>query len=443
MRDALMGKTVQDIDVVEIGESAEEVIEHVKPFLRKKFLVNDRFSTVRCVLKTSQVVDFSCAEDIESDLLRRDFTINAMAYHLADDTWYDPFGGREDVARGKIRAVREENLIEDPIRILRGFRFIGELNFTPEEKTLEWFHQYRHLVRKTAGERISEEIKKIFSSRFFLLALHYLHLTQVLEAVFPALESFPATPASSFSPMNLWEHTLACLKELENILAHPENHFERFGEKVSRYLRETCPLWVIRLALLLHDVGKPVTMEKKENGWTFYGHDVAGAEIAENILKLYRFSGEEVEWVKTLISGHLRVGFLSDQYPVSARAIYRFYKDYGEKGIALLVLARADILGYHLLPEEHQWGKYQKETIRELLSAYYEKAGLVVKPRRLLSGSDLKQMGIPPGPIYSLILDRVAEAQVEGSISTKEEAIHFVRQYLKSLSGEDYVAERP
>ncbi len=430
LRDAVLGQPVQDVDVVRIGGNVEEIIYPLEPRLRKRFLVNDRFRTIRCVLDTSEVVDFSQAEDLHADLGRRDFAFNAMAYDVARNVLLDPFYGMKDIIDRRIRAIKQGNIIDDPVRILRGFRFISELNFSLDSETIFWFGKHRPGLRLVAPERLSEEIRKIFSGPHYIESVRIMQDHSILSVIFPTTDAFDEMEASSFSPLTLWDHTCYAMRKLEEILRKPDAHFERFAPKIREYLAQVCPLWVIRLSVFLHDIGKPKTRRKEQEGYTYYGHDTVGAEMVEQMMTRYRFSNEEIDWVKTLVAGHLRVGFLADHYPLSPRAIYRFFKDFGDKAIALLLIARADILGYLVDLEQQKWGRNQKATIMELLSAYYERSAILLKPPRLLTGEDLKQMGIPAGPIYSLVLDRIAEAQIEGLISSPQEARQFVLQFL-------------
>jgi poly(A) polymerase len=194
---------------------------------------------------------------------------------------------------------------------------------------------------------------------------------------------------------------------------------------------------MLKLACLLHDIGKPGTKTFDEKGkMRFLGHAVEGAEMAELLMKRFRFSNREIKTVKLMIENHLRPGYLvSDEMP-SSRAIYRFFRDTENTGLDTLILGLADHLaarGPSL--DQEQWNQHI-ETTRYMLSKWYE-GHTKAKPAKLLDGHIIiKRFGIPPGPRLGEVLEMVREAQASGEVTTEAEAMQLVERALENTERE-------
>lgn len=434
IRDSILGRPIVDLDVVALPEARAKceaiLARHSRGFVR----INDRFSTVRYFTRRGTCVDFSVAEKgIEADLLRRDYALNAIAMEVATGTLIDPAGGLRDLRARRIAVVRPENLSEDPLRVLRAYRLASECDASITPETRDAIRAAAPLLPRVAPERIYEELRRLGRLQSASEIVHQMHADGALVVIFPEMRPMETTPASPIYDASVMEHTLAALTALDGILRDPSAEFGRFGPQILRFLAADEWPFILRVAVLLHDIAKPATVRKVRGSLHYYGHDTAGAKMAEEILKRLRFPNRDIDRVVTLIRGHLRPGFLSAEQTLTPRQIYRYYREFGDLGVALLVHARADLLGYGPEAKDQPYGRNQPAITEELLSAYFVRNQILVRPPRYLTGDDLKALGIPPGPIYTTLLEAAREATALGNIQSREQALKWARAFRESL----------
>jgi poly(A) polymerase len=436
VRDPLLGRPVADLDIVALPENAPAVESALAPFRRQSIRINDRFSTVRYLLNNGAFLDFSVAPDtgILADLLRRDFTINAMAIETQTMSLWDPANGFKDLLAKRLSAVHPENFRDDPLRILRGYRIAREcgLAWTPETRSA--IVSARDLLSTVAPERIYEELRRLLRLQGSAADLRQMANDQVLFALFPEMTPMTTTPASPVFELNVLEHTLASLDALDAILQDPSEQFGRFGTPLALFLARDDWHFILRVSLLLHDIAKPATATFVKGSLHYYGHDARGALMAEQILRRFRFSNRDRALITALIRAHLRIGFLSEKDHLNPRQIYRYFHEFGDLGIPLIVHARADLLGYAPNISDQPYGRHQPAITETLLSAYFERNQILIRPPRFLAGDDLIALGIPPGPIYTTILEAAQEATALGKISSHEQARDWARKFYEHLT---------
>ena len=259
--------------------------------------------------------------DIEEDLARRDFTVNAIAYDPVDGRVVDPFGGLEDMQRKLLRAVGapKERFQEDGLRILRGARFVATLEFELEEATEAAFRGALDTFRRVSPERVREEWLKAMKAPMPSRAFEVMRRTGILEVTYPELLEQVGCAQNRWHAYDVWNHTMRVLDECE-------------GDPIER------------TAALLHDVAKPRTRARSEKtgDWTFYHHERVGADMADRWLRAYKFANKERELIVGLVRHHLIC--YSDDW--TDAAVRRFMKRVGHDRIdPLLRLGRADALG--------------------------------------------------------------------------------------------------
>lgn len=259
--------------------------------------------------------------DIDQDLARRDFTVNAIAYDPVDEQLADPFGGLQDMQKKVLRAVGDpsERFGEDGLRILRGARFVATLDFELETDTEAAFRGALDTFRKVSPERVREEWLKTMKARAPSRAFDVMRRTGILEVTYPELLEQVGCEQNKWHAYDVWDHTMHVLDESE-------------GDPVER------------IAALLHDVAKPRTRahSDKTDDWTFYHHEKVGADMADRWLRDYRFSNQERDLITGLIRHHL-ICYSSEWTDAAVR---RFIKRVGSDQIdPLLRLGEADALG--------------------------------------------------------------------------------------------------
>jgi putative nucleotidyltransferase with HDIG domain len=471
VRDLILGRPVHDWDFV-VDQGAMSLARTVGDALGGAFFpLDEERGTARVVLGAEQGppwdLDFAClrGEGLDADLAKRDFTINAMAAG-EDDNLIDPLGGREDLVCRRIRATSERAFRDDPVRLLRAARLEAELGFEIEPQTEVWIRRDAPLLSHPATERIRDELARglaITGASAFIQRLEDLKL---LVHVVPEVASLKGVPQSYPHRFDVWRHTLTVIDLLELVLvsvtsAAPQFDFRRppdvpngawgdlermigqFAEDVSRHLAVAVSAdrnrWLLlKLAALLHDIGKPRTWSLDEDEHIhFYNHEPVGARIAAARLRKLRFSRDEVELVRTIVEGHLRPAHLARGGEITRRAIYRYFRDTGDAGIDIVLLSLADHLatwGPNL--REARWMR-RLEVAELLLYHYFEQREETVAPQLPIDGHDLmRELGLEPGPEVGLLLDALREAMAGGEIETAEEALMLAREIGKRIQVE-------
>ena len=404
VRDGLLGKTPKDYDVA--TNARPEAVQKIFP---KTIPVGTQFGVVLVVLEgeTFEVATFRFDGPyldgrhpshvrfgtLEEDVKRRDFTINGMMVDPLSDRVIDLVGGREDLARGLLRAIGEPNhrFEEDRLRMIRAVRLAAGMDFTIEESTFHALQELAPSITSVAWERIGDEITRLLMEGGARKGFELLDRTGLLEVVLPEVATMKGVEQTpDFHPEgDVWAHTLTLLGHLRQ------------------------PTETLAYGCLLHDIAKPVCINRNAARVTFYGHTEKGAEMAVEILKRLKRSRAVWERVAYLVKNHLR----HTQAPnMRLSTLKRFL---AEEGIEeLLELTRIDALSSN---GDLRHYNFCMQKLEEL-------AQEEIRPAPLLTGADLIGMGLSPGPLFGEILKRIEEGQLEGDLKTKEQAEAWVRE---------------
>ncbi|MFC1924244.1 CCA tRNA nucleotidyltransferase [Chloroflexota bacterium] len=446
IRDALLGRPTKDIDIA--LPAALEVARKLADVLGGKYvLLDDANGVARVVLvepaQGSQWhLDFaSIKEDVEADLSHRDFTIDAIAVNLREldeARLIDPFQGQEDLERGLIKAVSETAFQDDPARLLRAVRMSAEYGFTIDEKTEALIQAQSELIGCVAGERVREELCRLLSTPVSARYLYSLDRLGLLTAIFPELELTRGVDQPWEHHWDVFHHSIETVEAVERLLKagemrqdqilslvpRPSTFIQHFEEQIGGGPTRSV---LIKLAALLHDVAKPQTKSVEPNGRArFLGHTQEGAKITGHILQRLRFSTRETKMVQKMVESHLRLWQMGDDKP-TRRAIYRYFRDTADVSMDIMFLALADYLATYG-PNLELDGWKQSTQLMEYILSEREKEESIVTPPKLIDGHDL--MGIfalKPGSQIGKLLEAVREAQASGEVTTREEALAFVR----------------
>jgi putative nucleotidyltransferase with HDIG domain len=463
LRDSLLGLPTRDLDVtldadpLGLGRGLAGVID-------AHFVVLDEGRRhVRLAPRTGVgSVDLTPlrAESIGEDLRLRDFTVNAMAGEIGavargDFDLIDPNGGLADLRVGILRAISEQCLRDDPLRLLRGARIANELTFHVDGDTAAMIRRSAHLVTEAAAERQRDELVRIFGTDRAAAGIRLLDDLKLFSHVFPELEVMRGVEQPKEHSFDVFEHSLAALEALDFLLAEeqpvdsPQRDLwgdlwsaldwcdglrERFGEESGSGMSRKA---LLKLCGLLHDVGKPGTKTFEPNGrMRFFGHSEMGAEIAARLMRRLRFSASEVRDVSAMIEAHLRpiqLGQSPGGRP-SKRAIYKFFRYTGDAGIDTLFLSLADHLGT-AGPRVSVDGFHRHVALTSYILDVRFRQAEIVAPPKLVDGDDLcAVLGIEPGPLVGRLLEAVREARAAGEVETRDEALEFARRELGRIS---------
>jgi len=457
VRDALLRRDTVDIDI-SVAADALEVAPRVATAFGGRYVLLDEVNRVGRVIlaieganKGQWKLDFTTLKgNIEQDLARRDFTIDAMAINLGElEEDYtaiqliDPFGGWGDLQQGMIRAVTDTAFELDPARLLRAVRLAAELGFSIDNETESLIRRYCHLIANVAGERIREELLRLLAIPQSKLLL-YLDELGLLTAMIPELNQTKGVKQPKEHFWDVFDHSVETVVAVDFLLRHGwwkyandevlavvpwstvlAHHFEL--EVSSGSTRKS----LLKLAALLHDIAKPQAKTIDEGGRIrFLGHANEGAAITVDILERLRFSGKEVRLVEIMVRHHLRPGQMSHNELPSRRAIYRYFRDTGEAGIDILFLSLADHLATRG-PQLNlaQWQEHA-QMVEYVISQRFQE-GTLVAPPKLIDGHDLINIfGMSPGPKIGQLLEAVREGQATGELTARQEALAYIREQL-------------
>ncbi len=387
----------------------------------------------------SQLKGKNVEKALMEDLLDRDFTANAIALSIDDvlsvgakqTILYDPTGGIGDLEKGILRPVSIENLRKDPVRILRGFRISAEAELSLSEDFLEFVKRERRLLIKAPMEKVTHEMLKIFNLKGASTILKNMYKLGVLQVIFPEVSKWECIKDQGdhhIYPLD--EHSFKTLEYLERIIdrkSYLEPHiYDELGKR--KFLGEFEDLVALKISALFHDIGKPDTYNIDNGKITFHGHDKIGSEIINKIGKRLKWGEDLTRFVRSLVKYHLRIFYLRESLvkgQLTDKGRGKFWKECSDIAYYLFILSMADALASG---DSEREIKTLIHTINDLCK-YKEKRMGNGKAKTLLNGKEIMELcGIGEGPLVGRIKSMLEEAQLEGKVKTKEEAINFVKQ---------------
>jgi putative nucleotidyltransferase with HDIG domain len=384
------------------------------------------------------VADFTALQgDLESDLRRRDFTCNALAVDAVELTQHgeapilDPLNGLRHIAEGVLVLTHKRALQDDPVRILRTFRFAATLGFAIVPETKVALTEAAPLLLNAAPERLTMELAWTLQTPQAAEMLALMDETGVLTFLLPELMPLKEVPAAGYHHLDGFCHTLEAVRQTERVL-RGETEDDEFNALLSQ-VRDTfnerfgyrrTGVWVVKFATLLHDIGKPETMTVGDDGSVhFYGHEKVGAEKAEAICQRLRLSRREKGIVVSLVRYHMRPVSLAGARHLTERALRRFWRDLGDlAGIYCVALSAADLMATQgaAMTDEHRRRHYF--VLRRLLETHFALQEMRQRPRLVTGHEIMERYGIGPSPLVGRALRLVEEAILDGRVQTKDEA---------------------
>ena len=438
VRDALAGGRVRELDVA-VPHGAVELGRQLADRLRAGFVVLDEARGVCRVAGGPQIdlADFR-APDLEGDLRARDFTVNALAVPLGAllaqgrAPVEDPTGGLRDLAARTIRLCAPAALRDDPLRALRAVRLGLRPGWQLDEGVERAACEVATAVRDVSAERLRDELVAILSEPVAGRGLRVLDEIGILPALLPESQAMRGTAQPLPHRFDVWEHSLRAVEGADALAASPED-LAPWGEALRAHLAEDLGDGLTRrealkLAALLHDVAKPQTRAVIEGKVRFIGHELLGAERAAEIAGRFRLSGRATAVVERLVRQHLRPMHLAQAGGVTRRARYRFFRDLGDDARDLLLLALADAAAVGGEEPYQVWRGRGGAVVSELMAGAAEEERTAAAPA-LLRGEDVMEaFGLPPGPEVGRLLARAREAQALGLVTTRQEALAWLRR---------------
>ncbi|MBW9092656.1 CCA tRNA nucleotidyltransferase [Microbacterium jejuense] len=419
VRDALLGRRTNDLDFT-TDARPDDILRVVKPISSTQWDIGRAFGTIGARVRGEQVeittyradsydgvtrkptVEFG--DTLDSDLVRRDFTVNAMALRVPGRTLVDPTGGVEDLVHGVLRTPADPQVSfgDDPLRMLRAARFSSQLGFSVDPATEAAMAELRETLSIVSPERIQGELVKLLATDDPVRGIRLLVETGLMAEFLPEIPALRLEVDEHHHHKDVYEHSLTVLRQAIEL------------EKARN--PDAAPDVPLRLAALLHDIGKPATRRLEPGGGvTFYHHDLKGARLARKRLQELRFDSDTIATVTRLIELHLRFfGYSEGAWTDSA--VRRYVRDAGPELERLHILTRADVTTRNVRKARGLAAAYDDIERRIAELAQQEELDAI---RPELDGNRIQQvLGIPPGrevgEAYRFLLDLRLDEGVVG-----------------------------
>lgn len=433
VRDALLGRLGNDLDFT-TDARPDDVLKIVRPWADSVWEVGIAFGTVgvqkegrvgddrqdfqievttyrsEAYDRTSRKPEVSYGDSIEDDLVRRDFTVNAMAVALPQKEFIDPYGGLQDLAAGVLRTpgTPEASFSDDPLRMLRAARFAAQLDFEVAPDVVAAMKAMAERIEIVSAERVREELNKLILSSHPRKGLALLVDTGLAERVLPELPELRLESDEHHRHKDVYEHSLTVLEQAID-------------------LEEDGPDLVLRLAALLHDIGKPRTRRfEKDGGVSFHHHEVVGAKLTKKRMTALKYSNELVRDVSRLVELHLRFhGYGTGEWTDSA--VRRYVRDAGPLLDRLHKLTRSDCTTRNKRKATALSRAY--DGLEERIAQLQEQEQLdSIRPD--LDGNQIMEtLGVGPGPMIGTAYKFLLELRLENGPMERDEAVRALKEW--------------
>lgn len=450
IRDVLLKKKSLDIDLT-ISKSVETFAKKLAKNIKGKcFVLHSDLQVYRVAVLNNpelEYIDISLMQgkNIKADLSRRDFTINALAVDINNfnnikKNVIDYFSGIKDLKNKEIKVVSKNVFVDDPLRMLRVFRFASEYNFKINKQTLSLIKKCSSKISLVAGERIKNELFRILNNKISSKYLAMMDDVKLLEAIFPVITKMKKSAKNFYyHPKGLFQHCFQTYEALENILSKFSKYFSQSKDMLEQHLNKNFSENVNRKNLLkfiaiFHDCAKPESAKRMDNKMRFLGHEELGAKKTAQIMKYLRMSNKEIDFAKAIISEHMRPSNLAKSEVITNRAQMRLFRDIKENTPDLLILAMSDWHSYKTLKiYSKKVLKQQEKSVAKLIFNYFDFINNKPKDKVLDGNILMKEFHLKPGKIIGELLLLINNAYEEGRIQDKTQALKFAKAQLTPL----------
>lgn len=436
VRDILMGKTSPDRDLIVCNCDVKQFSKKLADELNGHYIELDTLNNIYRIVLEDKVnyIDVTCPieNDFEKDIKRRDLTINAIAYDLNKSKFIDLVGGIDDIKNQKICSIQDKNFEDDPLRLIRIFRFYAKTGFKIDKSLIELSKKLCKRINEPAKERVSVELLKLFEGEYSDLALIEMDICGLLEELFPIYKEVKKVPKNSHHHLDLIHHLIESVRQVQLL-------YSQANQEVKEYLQAKNygaveQIAFLKLATFLHDIGKPSTwtIEEDTGRHRFIKHDDVGSQLVVPILKEFKFSKKQIEYVKMLIKYHIYPSGLFCSEDVTDKAIMKFYRKMDGYVIDVILLAMADRLSARGEQITDEIVEKNINSLTKLLNDYLSIQKDIKPLPKLLDGLDVMEiLQIKQGPELGKIINELKEAQISGMVNNKQEAIDFVKSLFR------------
>lgn len=438
LRDFYFDKENFDKDIIVDKIDAEDFAKNLAQSLNATFIsLDDENKIYRLVLEDKQnYIDIAnpIGETIQEDLNRRDLTINAIAVNLKTFEILDLNNGINDLKSKKIRHINEQNFIDDPLRLLRTYRFQAMLGFEVDNELIKIIKKHAEKIHKSAIERINYELLKLFSGKYTAQTLLEMDKTGLLAEILPVSKNLKKVPPNPHHHLNLFLHSVEVVKRIQEIYEKSNIEVKEHLEKID--FGGTTRLSHLKLAGFLHDIGKPDTwtIEEGTGKHRFIKHDDLGSKMGQNLLKSAKFSKKQIDYISKMIKFHIYPSHVVSAPEINDKIYMRFIRKMENDVIDIITLAMADRLSARGIEITDEIVEKNINNLKSLLNFYLDNKDTLKPLPKLLSGEEIMDLlNIKPSKELGEIINSLKEAQLSGDVNTKKEALKFIKHIKKAM----------
>lgn len=434
VRDFIMDKNIFDRDLIVIDEDAKVFAQRLTEHFDGVFVPLDDVNKIYRVVMPDRINIIDVTNPIEGslhkDLMRRDLTINAIAVNIKTFEIVDLCGGIADIQNRCINYINEHNFEDDPLRLLRVYRFQAVLGFDLTPETIHAVCKFVKLIHKPAVERIVHELILLFGGKYADKALLNMNKTWLLEEIFPFVNELKQVPPNTHHHLDLFNHSIETLRQVQQL-------YENSSPEVKSHLDTVdfggaSRLAHLKLAAFLHDIGKfsTWTIEEDTGRHRFIKHDDAGAKLAVPLLKKMNFSNKQTDYITSMIKNHIYPSQVMAAPEINDKIMMRFVRKMEDNSIDVILLAQADRLSARGEAITDEMVEANINALNVLLEFYLSVRDTLEPLPVLLDGNDvMKILNIKPSKQLGEIMKALHEAQLSGDVTTKEQAANFVKNF--------------
>ena len=428
VRDLMLGRPLSDIDLMVVGDGISFARKLAKKLKIKTVIPFEKFGTAQVQSKDG-IIEVSSARvetyesdsrkpevssaNLEMDLSRRDFTVNAMAISLCEDSLgklSDPYGGVRDLQKRLLRTPLDPDstFSDDPLRMLRAVRFAAQLDFQIDKPVIESIIRQAKRIEIVSAERITREFYKILSAPIPSIGLDLLQQVGLLEIVFPEINAMVGLEQpKEWHHKDIFYHTLQVVDNIAKLTDKPD----------------------LRFAALVHDIAKPRTRRlSTSKGWTFHGHEIVGSRMLEKVARRMKLSNKTLKYLQKLTMLHLRPIALAKD-GITDSAVRRVMVVAAEDLDDLLILCRADITSKNPMLVKKYMGNFDR--VEELMQNVEERDAFMAFQSPIKGVEIMKELELSPGKLVGDIKSRIEDAILDGEIKNSYEAAYDFFQKIK------------
>lgn len=432
VRDFYMGKESVDRDIIVMDEDARDFALRLADLFKATFVSLDEENKIYRLVLPDKInyidVTNPIENSLEKDLMRRDLTINAIAVNIRSGDVVDISGGITDIKNKLINYVSELNFVDDPLRLLRVYRFQSLLGFELSPETIDAVCRYSDLIHNPAVERVNYELMRLFNGEFADKALENMNKTWILEEIFPFVKELKQVPANSHHHLDLFHHSIETVRQITEIYNNSSDEVKQHLDRID--FGGLPRIAHLRLAGFMHDIGKfsTWTIEEDTGRHRFIKHDDVGSKMAAKILKKLNFSNKQIDYITLMVRNHIYPSSVMQSPQITEKTMMRYIRKMEDNSIDAIILAQADRLSARGPEITDAVVEKNINSLNMLLKYYLEVRDTLEPLPKLLSGVDVMEiLNLKPSPELGKVMNALQEAQMSGDVTTKDEAVDYIK----------------